>query len=296
MKDEIILKVENLKQYFVINKHLTIKAVDDVSFQIRKGEVFGLVGETGSGKSTVARTIMGIYPPTDGKVFFKGYELTDKKSYHQNKEDIQKNIQYIFQDSAASLNPRMTVEKIIAEPLKVTKTLTDKQKISERIDELLEQVGLDKSYRSKYPGELSGGQRQRVAIARSLSVNPDLIIADEPIASLDISIQAQIIGLFQDLQKKYGFTFLFIAHDLAIIRYITSHVGVMYQGKLLEVGDTEKVFQNPQHNYTKALLSAVPVPDPVYERNKIIMEFAPNDEELNGEMAEVEEDHFAVRQ
>ncbi|MFJ5625264.1 ATP-binding cassette domain-containing protein [Peribacillus loiseleuriae] len=295
MNSDHILDVRHLKQYFHINKNLTIKAIDDVSFQIGKGEIFGLVGETGSGKSTIARTIMGIYPPTDGEVHFKGNMISDKKIFHQNKKEIQRNIQIIFQDSAAALNPRMTVEKIIAEPLKINHILSGKRELKKEVDSLLLQVGLDSSFKSKYPDEISGGQRQRVAIARCIGMNPDLIIADEPIASLDISIQAQIVTLFQTLQKQHGFTFLFIAHDLSIIRFISDKVGVMLHGKMMEMAPTKELFENSLHPYTKALLSAVPVPDPIYERNKKILTFDVDSVQKDGHLIEVSPGHFVYQ-
>ncbi|WP_411683196.1 ATP-binding cassette domain-containing protein [Clostridium thailandense] len=292
MNSETIIDVRNLKQHFYINKNFTIKAVDDVSFQVNKGEIFGLVGETGSGKSTIARTIMGIYPITSGEVYFKGNMISDKNIYNQNKKDIQKNMQIIFQDSAAALNPRMTVERIIAEPLQVNHIINSKEELQKKIDELMSVVGLDISYKSKYPGEISGGQRQRVAIARSIGMKPDLIIADEPIASLDVSIQAQIVTLFQRLQKEYGFTFIFIAHDLSIIRFISDRVGVMFRGKLMEVAPTKELFKKPVHPYTQALLSAVPVPDPVYERNKKILTYDEENIKSESKMVEVSPGHF----
>lgn len=276
MSTDVILNVKNLKQYFNAGRKLIVRAADGVSFQIRRGEVFGLVGESGSGKSTVARSVMGLYKLTGGGVWFKGKKISDMKIYRDNKEDIQKNMQIIFQDSAASLNPRMAVRNIIAEPMQASRLFRDKRTMDARIDELLDQVGLDRSFRSKYPGEISGGQRQRVAIARSIGTNPDIIIADEPIASLDVSIQAQIITLFQKLQREYGFAFLFIAHDLSVVRFISNTVGVMLRGRILEMAETEELFEHPLHPYTKALISAVPVADPIYERSKKILEFDPD--------------------
>lgn len=295
MDDSVILEVKNLKQHFKINKHITVKAVDGISFTVKKGEIFGLVGESGSGKSTVAKSIMGLYNITDGEVYYKGQRISNRSIYEKNKKDIQKNMQIIFQDSSAALNPRMTVEKIIAEPIRVNNIINDKEYLNKKICELLNQVGLDESFKHKYPSEISGGQRQRVAIARSIGVNPDIIIADEPIASLDISIQAQIVTLFQKLQKEYGFTFIFIAHDLSIIRFISDKVGVMIQGKMVELAPTSELFNNPLHPYTKSLLSAVPVPDPFYERNKIILDFDINTLATNGFFEEVMQGHFVYK-
>ncbi|HWR39951.1 MAG TPA: ATP-binding cassette domain-containing protein [Patescibacteria group bacterium] len=295
MKPESILSVCNLKQHFHINKDLTIKAIDGISFEVAKGEVFGLVGETGSGKSTVARTIMGIYPPTGGEVRFKGNVISEKAIYRQHKSDIHKNMQIIFQDSAAALNPRMTVAEIIAEPLTIHRNFKNKNDLRDKIESLLLEVGLDHTYKNKYPAEISGGQRQRVAIARCLSTGPDLMIADEPIASLDVSIQAQIINLFQRLQRDHGFSFLFIAHDLSIIKFICDRVAVMLNGKIMEMAPTKELFENPLHPYTKSLLSAVPVPDPVYERNKKLVVYDIKKEKCDGIMVEVRPGHYVMK-
>ena len=252
---EYIIEARHLKQYFKINRRLTIKAVDDVSFGIRKGEIFGLVGETGCGKSTIARLLSGIYRPTGGEVLYRG----------------KGKIQMIFQDNAAALNPRMTIRRIIEEPLRIAGKMISGADHEAHLLRLMADVGLSEDLLGKLPSELSGGQRQRVAIARSLMVDPELIIADEPVASLDISIQAQIINLFQHLQRQHGFSFLFIAHDLSVVEYISDRVGVMLKGKLVETAPTKELFANPQHAYTKALLSAIHVPDPDVERNKKII-------------------------
>ncbi|AET68438.1 ATPase component of various ABC-type transport systems with duplicated ATPase domain [Desulfosporosinus orientis DSM 765] len=292
MNPDEILRVNHLKQHFHIHKGLTIKAVDGVTFQVKKGEVFGLVGESGSGKSTVARTIMGIYPATSGDVYFKGQRISEKEISRQIKKDLHLNMQIIFQDSAAALNPRMTVEEIITEPLKVNRIVKNKNELRAKLESLLREVGLDNSYKTKRPAEISGGQRQRVAIARCLSTSPDLIIADEPVASLDVSIQAQIINLFQRLQREHGFSFLLIAHDLSIIKFICDKVAVMLQGRLMELAPAQELFNNPLHPYTRSLLSAVPVPDPVFERNKKIIDYDVQNVKTKVKMVEAAPGHY----
>lgn len=279
MDTEMMVELHHVKEYFRIHDQLTIRAVDDISFGIRKGEVFGLVGESGCGKSTVARLISGIYRPTEGEVLFRG--------------NPKKEMQMIFQDSAASLNPRMTVEQIILEPLWIQGRKREAASFRQRLEALLEEVGLSVDFLGKYPGALSGGQRQRVAIARSLLLQPGLIVADEPIASLDISIQAQIVTLLQRLQKENRFSLLFIAHDLSVVRLISHRVGVMLQGKLVELADTEELFRHPMHPYTKALLSAIPIPDPVLERQKTIQEYDTS-QPLGETMTERAPGHFVL--
>ncbi|KIR03374.1 Oligopeptide transport ATP-binding protein OppF [Lachnospiraceae bacterium TWA4] len=285
-----ILEVKNLKQHFPMGKNRIIKAVDGISFHVKKGEIFGLVGESGCGKSTAARSIMGLYKLTDGEVYFNGIKISDKSEYKKHKKDIQKNLSIVFQDSSTAFNPRKKVKDLVAEPMKACKMYSD-----DRVDELLEMVGLDKFYKNKYPSELSGGQRQRVAIARSISTNPDLIIADEPIASLDISIQAQIVTLFQKLKEEHRFSFIFIAHDLSIVRFISDKVGVMLKGKLVEMAETEELFEHPLHDYTKALLSAIPVPDPIYEKSKTILDYDISTFNIEGQLVEVEKEHFVYQ-
>ena len=279
MDTEMMAELHHVKEYFRIHDQLTIRAVDDISFGIRKGEVFGLVGESGCGKSTVARLISGIYRPTEGEVLFHG--------------NPKKEMQMIFQDSAASLNPRMTVEQIILEPLWIQGRKREAASFRQRLEALLEEVGLSVDFLGKYPGALSGGQLQRVAIARSLLLQPGLIVADEPIASLDISIQAQIVTLLQRLQKEKRFSLLFIAHDLSVVRLISHRVGVMLNGKLVELADTEELFRHPMHPYTKALLSAIPIPDPVLERQKTIQEYDTS-QPLGETMTERAPGHFVL--
>ena len=277
MDNAIMLELRKVSQHFYIHKNLTVKAVDELDLTIRRGEVLGLVGESGCGKSTVARMIAGIYQPTEGEVVFGGRGKP--------------RVQLIFQDSAAALNPRMSVAEIILEPLRIQGQDYKSPAIRRRMAELMEQVGLAERLAGKLPGELSGGQRQRAAIARSLMVQPELLVADEPIASLDISIQAQIISLMQRLQKAYNFTLLFIAHDLSVVRYISQRTGVMLKGKLVELAPTEELFGHPEHPYTKALLSAIPVPDPLYERQKQILDYDTR-QPLGREMCEKRPGHF----
>ncbi|TET37627.1 MAG: ATP-binding cassette domain-containing protein [Anaerolineales bacterium] len=273
-----LVKVRNLKKYFpvmrgtIIQRHTgDCKAVDDVSFDIIKGETLGLVGETGCGKTTVGRTILRLYEPTDGEIIFGGTKLSEVTG--GDLRQIRRKMQMIFQDPYASLNPRMTVGSIIAAPLEVHNVARGKEK-HDRVQELLQMVGLNPYFVNRYPHEFSGGQRQRIGIARALALNPDLIICDEPISSLDVSIQAQVVNLLEELQDKLGLTYLFIAHDLSMVRHISDRMAVMYLGKIVEVTDRDEIYLNPLHPYTQALMSAVPIPDPdiIETRQRIILE------------------------
>lgn len=294
-KTEEIVCIDHLTQHFRLSKKTFIRAVDDVSFSIKKGEIFGLVGESGSGKSTVARCIMNIYQPTSGKIFFHDIDTCDKAEFRKNRQLLQTRRQLIFQDSASSLNQRMKISDIIEEPLRINHFKTPRGSYREEAAFQLNTVGMDVSYLEKYPSEMSGGQRQRVAIARALSMEPELLIADEPIASLDVSIQAQIVNLFRHLQKEHGFSILFIAHDLAMVEYLCDRIGVMYHGKLVEVAKTSELFANPLHPYTKMLLSAIPYPDPVRERNRFAMNHEEQIFDTQGTLKEVIPGHFVLR-
>ncbi|GAU75455.1 ABC transporter ATP-binding protein [Fusibacter sp. 3D3] len=274
---EVLLEVKNLKKYFKVDKGIIrrnikyVKAVDDISFKIYKGETLGLVGESGCGKSTTGRTIIRLYDVTDGEVIFDGAEI-GQMSEHELKP-FRKRIQMIFQDPYASLNTRMTVSDIIGEPLDIH-GLASGDNRQEKIFELLERVGLSKMHASRYPHEFSGGQRQRIGIARALAVNPDFIICDEPISALDVSIQAQVVNMLEDLQTEFGLTYLFIAHDLSMVKHISDRIGVMYLGKMAEIAGSNELYEKPLHPYTQALLSAIPIPDPEVTRAKqrIILE------------------------
>ena len=292
---EILLDVQHLSHVFKLSKHAAIKAVDDVSFQIKKGEIFGLVGESGSGKSTVARCIMNIYKPTAGKIAYKDINICDRAEFKKHHRMLEASRQIIFQDSTSSLNQRMTVADIIAEPMSIHHIKPPRGSLRAEAQFQLKYVGMDESYLDKYPTELSGGQRQRVAIARALSMEPQLLVADEPIASLDVSIQAQIINLFKHCNRDHGYTMLFIAHDLSMVEYLCDRVGVMYHGKLVEVAPTAELYANPQHPYTKALLSAIPVPDPIAERNKKRVNFDDVEFDRDGVLTEIAPGHFVLR-
>ncbi len=265
MESDILIEVKNLKKYFQIDKNKLLKAVDDVSFSIKKGETLGLVGESGCGKTTCGRTILGMYEATGGEVLFDGKNIYDMNKAEKKK--FNKNAQIIFQDPYASLDPRMTVGDIISEGMDNFKMYNKKDK-QKRICELLSLVGLNEEHINRFPHEFSGGQRQRIGIARSLAVDPKFIVCDEPISALDVSIQAQIINLLLELQQKLGLTYLFIAHDLSMVKHISDRVGVMYSGCIVEIANSEELYDNPLHPYTKALLSAIPIPDPSYERSK----------------------------
>ncbi len=264
-KQDVLLEVKNLKKYFPIthgllgNKKKYVKAVDDVTFTINRGETLGLVGESGCGKSTTGRTLIRLYEVTDGDIIYDGTNISTLSENEMR--PFRKKIQMIFQDPYASLNTRMTVGDIIGEPLDIHGLATgeERQRI---IWDLLERVGLNKDHANRYPHEFSGGQRQRIGIARALAVNPEFIICDEPISALDVSIQAQVVNMLQDLQEELGLTYLFIAHDLSMVKYISDRIGVMYLGKLVEIADADKLYDTPQHPYSQALLSAIPIPDP----------------------------------
>ncbi|MFT9849348.1 ABC transporter ATP-binding protein [Aneurinibacillus sp. REN35] len=267
VEKEALLQVRNLQKYFTVGKNKVLKAVDNVTFDIYQGETLGLVGESGCGKSTTGRTILQLYKATAGEIFYKDIKLHEKLHAEEQKA-VNRNIQMIFQDPYASLNPRKTVADIIAEGLDIHGLVSGKKKRMERVHELLETVGLQPSHAGRYAHEFSGGQRQRIGIARALAVEPEFIIADEPISALDVSIQAQVVNLLKKLQRERGLTYLFIAHDLSMVRYISDRVGVMYLGNLVELADTDELYTNPLHPYTQALLSAAPIPNPEVERTR----------------------------
>lgn len=311
---ENLIEVKNLKKYFKVGKNATLKAVDDVSFNIKKGETLGLVGESGCGKTTCGRTVMGLYSATDGEVLFDGVDI-HKLNPHEKKK-FTRRAQIIFQDPYASLNPRMTVGDIIGEGIDIHNIYSGQER-TDRIYKLLELVGLNKEHASRFPHEFSGGQRQRIGIARALAIEPDFIVCDEPISALDVSIQAQIVNLLIKLQKELGLTYLFIAHDLSMVKHISDRVGVMYLGTMVELASSHNLYEKPLHPYTQALLSAIPIPDPETERNRqrIMLEgevpspinpkpgcrFAarcryakPICHEAQPEFKEVEKDHFVA--
>ncbi len=292
---ENILEVEHLTHAFTLDKKTKIKAVDDVSFQIKQGEILGIVGESGSGKSTLARCIMNIYEPNAGVVRFHGINVLDRAAFRANKKLLQTQRQMIFQDSASSLNQRMKAVDIISEPLKINHIKTARKTAKAEAAFQLQTVGLDESFLERYPSQMSGGQRQRVAIARALTTEPDLLIADEPVASLDVSIQAQIINLFRHLQREHGFSILFIAHDLAMVEFLCDRVGVMYHGKLVELADTTELYEHPLHPYTKILLSAIPIPDPIAERKKVRPDYSAMKFDTEGQLVEVAPGHFVLQ-
>ena len=278
-QSDVLLNVQNLKMHFPITRGIilqrqvgSIKAVDGITFELMRGETLGLVGESGCGKSTTGRAILQLYEPTAGEVIFEGQDLTEINSGELRR--MRRRMQMIFQDPYASLNPRMTVGSIVGEPLEVHKIGGSRREQQQRVQELLEIVGLNPYFINRYPHEFSGGQRQRIGVARALAVNPSFIVCDEPISALDVSIQAQVINLLEDLQSEMGLTYLFIAHDLSVVRHISDRIAVMYLGKIVELADREELYENPLHPYTQALLSAVPIPDPEIEkkRQRIILE------------------------
>lgn len=287
-----LLEVNGLKQYFNIGKKNEVHAVNDISFHIYEGETFGLVGESGSGKSTTGRTVIRLNEPTDGEIFFDGKDVTKLKG-KQEMAKFRREVQMIFQDPYASLNPRMKVRDIIAEGIDVNGLVKSPEERSEKVDELLRTVGLNPSHGTRYPHEFSGGQRQRIGIARALAVNPRFIICDEPISALDVSIQAQVVNLLQDLQKQQQLTYLFIAHDLSMVKHISDRIGVMHNGRLLEMGTSDEIYHHGVHPYTESLLSAIPLPDPDHERQRKRIKYQPEPEDgQKRTLREIAPEHF----
>jgi oligopeptide transport system ATP-binding protein len=272
---ESLLQVKGLKKYFPIKGGLfgkeigTVKAVDGLSFEVKKGETLGIVGESGCGKSTTGRLLLRLIEPTDGQVIFEEKEITSLSNSEMRK--LRREMQMVFQDPFASLNPRHTIEKILEEPL-IVHGIGNKEERKKKVKEILEVVGLSSYHVSRYPHQFSGGQRQRIGIARALMTKPKLIIADEPVSALDVSIQSQVLNLLEDLQKEFQLTYIFISHDLGVVRHISDRVGVMYLGQMVELGESERIYENPLHPYTEALLSAVPVPDPEFKRGPIMLQ------------------------
>ncbi|MDT2985757.1 ABC transporter ATP-binding protein [Enterococcus casseliflavus] len=290
--EKVLLEVKNLKQYFNVGRKDEVKAVDDISFQIYEGETFGLVGESGSGKSTTGRTVIRLNNPTGGEVLFDGQDVMKIKG-KKPLADFRREVQMVFQDPYASLNPRMKVRDIIAEGIDINGLAKNEKERNDRVDELLRTVGLNPSHGTRYPHEFSGGQRQRIGIARALAVDPKFIICDEPISALDVSIQAQVVNLLQDLQEEHKLTYLFIAHDLSMVKHISDRIGVMHNGKLLEVGTSDEIYHYGVHPYTESLLSAIPLPDPDHERQRKRIKYVsePNDTQERA-MEEIAPGHF----
>ncbi|MBE6115656.1 MAG: ABC transporter ATP-binding protein [Erysipelotrichaceae bacterium] len=290
---EPLLHVEGLKQHFRITRHYTTKAVDGISFDIYPGETYGLVGESGSGKSTTGRTLIRLYEPTAGKIIFDGRDISGKLS-RKDEKYLRTNMQMIFQDPMACLNPRKKVMEIIAQGLEIQHLYKDRNDLENKVYSILEKVGLSREHASRYPQQFSGGQRQRIGIARALVMNPKLVIADEAISALDVSIQAQVVNLMKDLQDELGTTYLFIAHDLSMVKYISDRIGVMHLGHLVETGTTDDIFSNPIHPYTRSLLSAIPKPDPHVEKNRISLSYDKDKEGVDynaGTIHQVSETH-----
>jgi len=291
---QALIEVRNLKQYYH-QDHTVVKAVDDVSFTVQAGETFGLVGESGSGKSTIGRAIVNLYQPTDGQILYQGKALSDLSK--GERLDYNKDVQMIFQDPYASLNPRMKVQDIVAEGMEVHGLVASKSERDAKVAELLASVGLSPEHALRYPHEFSGGQRQRIGIARALAVEPKFIVCDEPISALDVSIQAQIINLLQGLQEERGLTYLFIAHNLAMVKYFSDRIGMMYRGRMVELATAEELYEHPLHPYTQSLLSAIPLPDPDQDRQRQRIVYQPSQAELEAphDWVQAQEQHWVMK-
>ena len=291
-----LLKVEGLKQYFKVNKNFTVKAVDDVSFEIYPGETYGLVGESGSGKSTIGRSIIRLYDPTAGKITFDGQDISGHLSHAQN-NTLRTQMQMIFQDPMASLNPRKKVEDIIGEGLDIHHMYKTQDERREKVEKILEKVGLAPEHAERYPHQFSGGQRQRIGIARALVMQPEFIVADEPISALDVSIRAQVLNLLNEMKKSRGLTYLFIAHDLSVVRFISDRIAVIHKGDIVELADAEELVTHAIHPYTRSLLSAIPMPNPRLERKKKLLVYDPAMHDYTAEPPQWQElrpNHFVL--